>query len=121
MTTLASISTQVVEPVNGCNRRDICDFQLPISKSKSCCPSLSVPGSEALGEALTEARLFGKGSEDWPNTYFHPAGVRTYVSVNQYLRSNDLLSVVPFSQSFAVTTAVSPQTRTVWTSSSFRS
>src|ERR1035438_3908922 len=99
MTTLASISTQVVEPVNGCNRRDICDFQLPISKSKSCCPSLSVPGSEAL----TAATLFGKGSEDWPNTYFHPTGVRTYVSVNQNLRSNDRPLLVPFSHNFAVT------------------
>jgi hypothetical protein len=81
MTTLASISTQVVEPLNGCNRRDICDFQLPISKSKStstsCCPSRSVLASELVGEELSEAAGTANGSEDWPNTYFHPADVRT--------------------------------------------
>jgi hypothetical protein len=27
----------------------------------------------------------GNGSEDCPNTYFHPLGVRTYVSLNQNL------------------------------------
>lgn len=77
MTTLASISTQVVEPLNGCNPRDICDFQLPISKSKSCCPSRSVLASELVGEELSEAAGTANGSEDWPNTYFHPADVRT--------------------------------------------
>src|SRR5215469_170489 len=34
-----SYSTQVLEPVNGCSRREMCVFHLPISKSKSCWPS----------------------------------------------------------------------------------
>src|SRR5580704_9636015 len=60
---------------------------------------------------LPQLVLFGNGVEDRPNTYFQPVGVRTYVSLNQNLRSNDLPLVVPSSQSFAVTTAVSPHKR----------
>src|SRR5436309_1486971 len=50
-----------------------------------------------------------------------PAGVRMYVSLNQGFWSTDLPFVVHFSQSRAVTTAVSPHTRTVCDSSSLRS
>src|SRR5215208_6795252 len=41
-TVVPSYSTQVLEPVKGLTSRDRRVFQVPISKSKSCCPSRSV-------------------------------------------------------------------------------
>ncbi len=58
------------------------------------------------------------GSDAWANTYRQPVAVRTYVSLNHRLYSNGLPSSVPLAQSKAVTTAVSPHTRTFWLESS---
>ncbi len=58
------------------------------------------------------------GREAWPNTYRQPAGVRTYVSLNQSVKSKGFPLLTPCSHNFAVTTAVSPQSRTTCSVSS---
>ncbi len=40
-------STHAVDPVNGCNRRRWCVFQVPMSQSKSWLPSCAVTESPA--------------------------------------------------------------------------
>src|SRR5256885_6567317 len=42
-----SSSTQVLEPVNGCSSLFRWNFQLPMAKSKSCCPSRKAPSFDA--------------------------------------------------------------------------
>ena len=64
------------------------------------------------GGIEAEDRAHGSASDACPKTYFQPAGVRTYVSLNHSLRSDTVPAVVPLIQSSAVTTAVSPHTRT---------
>src|SRR5216683_7568723 len=56
-----SISTHVVDPVSGCKRRDECVFQVPKSKSKSCCPFSTAPACSAsvLAGDAEVLRIFG--------------------------------------------------------------
>src|SRR5262249_53949212 len=63
-TVVPSYSTQVVEPVKGRWRRLRCVFQVPISKSKSCCPSRTLAGAEAAAFAASGFCAANAGSAD---------------------------------------------------------
>src|SRR5207247_8767404 len=66
--------------------------------------------AERLVACSVIAFSFGSGSDAWANVYRQPVAVRTYTSLNHSLYSNGLPSSMPFAQSKAVTTAVSPHT-----------